>query len=183
MSNLTLENDTEHVAQFVVKRGELVIARIPCVEPGGRVLVPTELEFEVIASVAVEPDAPVTASHKLGGAARFVANLVAEAQDASAPALDLVAKPANKPDALQFEKTCLNPVVFAITRDGKPLQNVVVNDAFESAVVRIGNLFSVHAVVNGRTSNHGVTSNANAHVTLTRDEEQPEGGFFTLKIN
>jgi hypothetical protein len=182
MSNLTLANDTDHVAQFVVKRGELVIARIPGVEPGGRVLVPTDMDFEVIASVVVEPDMPVTATHKLGAAARFIASL-ASALKVGRPDFDLVTKPATKPDALQFEKTCLSPVVFTITRDGKPLQNVAVNDSFESAVVRIGNLFSVHAVVNGRSSNHGVTSNANAHVTLTPDSGHPESGYFSMRIN
>jgi len=180
MSNLTLVNDTDHVAQFVVKRGELVIARIPGVAPGGKVLVPTDMDFEVLASVVVDAETPVTASHKVGGAARFIANLSA---GSATPGFDLVAKPAARPDAFQFEKTCLNPVVFAIMRDGRPLQNVVVNDSFESAVVRIGNLFSVHAVVNGKSSNHGVTSNANAHVTLTRDQNGPGEGFFALRIN
>lgn len=180
MSNLTLVNDTDSVAQFVVKRGELVIARIPCVEPGGRVLVPTDMDFEVIASVVVTADNPVMATHKVSGAARFIANLGLKH---STPDFDLAVKPATKQDAFQFEKTCLNPVVFSIVRDGMPLQNVVVNDSFESAAVRIGNLFSVHAVVNGKSSNHGVTSNASAHVTLTRDTNNPGDGFFALSIN
>lgn len=180
MSNLTLVNDTESVAQFVVKRGELVIARIPCVEPGGRVLVPTDMDFEVIASAVVAAENSVVASHKVSGAARFIATLSVKQ---AIPEFSLTVKPASKQDAFQFEKNCLNPVVFSIMRDGMPLQNVVVNDSFESAVVRIGNLFSVHAVVNGKSSNHGVTSNASAHVTLTRDTNNPGGGFFALNIN
>lgn len=182
MSSLTLVNSTESVAQFVVKRGELVIARIPCVEPGGTVLVPTDLEFEVVAHAVIEPDIPVSASHKMGGALRFVANLAKGQEDATG-AFKLVVKPSTKPDVLQFEKTCLSPVVFAITRDGHPLQNVVVNDTFEAASIHISNLFSVYAVINGTGTHRGVTSNPGASVTLTHEGSGHEGEQFALQIN
>jgi len=182
MSSLTLVNSTESVAQFVVKRGELVIARIPCVEPGGTVLVPTDLEFEVVAQAVIEPDTPVSASHKMEGALRFVANLV-EGQAQNTKNFRLQVKPSTKPDVLLFEKTCLSPVVFAITREGHALQNVVVNDTFEAASIHISNLFSVYAVINGMGTHRGVTSNPSASVILKHEDSAHGGELFALQIN
>lgn len=181
MGNLTLKNDTKYIAQYVAKKGGQVIARIPGLEPSGMMSIPTDATYEVIATAVIDGNTYTSAPRDVSGATRFLAQVV-QVRAQGTYEFNLVESASTKSNELQFQKTCLSPVTFTITKDGKPLQNVVVNDSFEAQSVQIGDSFSIYAVVNGVTTDTVTTSNPNATIVAVEDSSDLEHGYFTLDV-
>jgi hypothetical protein len=96
---------------------------------------------------------------------------------------NVVQSPSTRSDQLQFQKTSLAPVTFAIARDGVTVQNVVVPDAFEMATLALDDTFHVYAVVNGVTTATVATTNPNATITAVVDTSEMEHGYFALEVS
>ncbi|UHQ24965.1 hypothetical protein LVB77_09950 [Lysobacter sp. 5GHs7-4] len=142
MSQLTLRNNTAYMAQFVVLNGGQMIARTPGVAPGAQVTIPTAATYQVTATTVIERNTYTSAPMDVTGATGFLAQVL---QVASLGTYEFnVAQVASSNSGqLQFQKTCVSPVTFAVSKDGAPLQSVVVNNAFEVRTLDIGDTFYV----------------------------------------
>jgi len=64
MSALIFGNQTPYIAQFIAKRGQLIMARLPGVEPGAELQVPSDDVYTMVATTIIEGNtystAPVT---------------------------------------------------------------------------------------------------------------------------
>ena len=96
---------------------------------------------------------------------------------------NVVEIPTSKPNALIFEKTCLSPVVFTISKDGRPVQNVVVNNSFETQELFIDDVYYIYAVINGVTTDVYTTTNPNATITATVEHSDLGPGYLGLVID
>ncbi|WP_454831626.1 hypothetical protein [Pseudoxanthomonas wuyuanensis] len=182
MSNITLGNNTQFIAQYVVLNGEQVIARIPGIQPGAQLLVPTNDTYQVIATTVINGNTYISAPIDVTGPTNFLAQVV-QVPSQGTYEFNVVELPSTNPNQLQFQKTTIGPVTFTITKDGIPLQTVVVNDAFQIQTVAIGDTFSIFAVINGVTTATVVTTNPNATVVANTDTSALESGYFTLVLS
>ena len=182
MNQITLRNTTGYIAQFVVRRGQQIIARIPGVAPGARMLIPTEDTYQVIATAVIDGNTYISAPLDVHGACGFLAQ-VRQVSAQGTYEFDVIETASRNPNQLQFQKTCLSPVTFTITKNGRALQSVVVPDSFEIRSLEIGDTFYIHAVINGVTTDTTVTSNPNAVIVANTDTSDLESGYFTLDEN
>jgi hypothetical protein len=182
MSNITLGNNTQFIAQYVVLNGEQVIARIPGIQPGAQLLVPTNDTYQVIATTIINGNTYISAPIDVSGPTNFLAQVV-QVPSQGTYEFNVVELPSTDPNQLQFQKTTIGSVTFTITKDGIPLQTVVVNDAFQIRTVTIGDTFSIFAVINGVTTATVVTTNPNATVVANTDTSTLESGYFTLVLS
>jgi len=180
--SFTLVNSTAYVAQFVLKRGDLIVTRLAGIAPGGRVIVPVENQYQVTASTVIDDNTYITAPTSFSGAAAFLAEVLQLASQGTYE-FTMVQSPSTAPDQLQFQKTCISPVTFSVSRDGKPLQEVVVQNSFEMVSLNIGDTYNVYAVINGVTTDTLATSNQNATISAVADDSSLESGYFTLVIS
>lgn len=177
--SITLRNNTSYVAQYVVKKGEQVIARLPGIEPGAQMSIPTTDTYEVVASTLLDGNTYTSAPLAVNGSMGFLAQVL-QVKSQGTYEFDVQEAPSKASDQLTFQKTCINPVTFTITKDGKPLQNIVVNNSYLNATLDISNTYYIYAVINGVTTEVASTSNANAVVTAVDDTSDLEAGYFTL---
>lgn len=182
MSAVTLNNETAYVAQYVVKKGEQVIARIPGIAPGAMVTIPTNNTYEVTATTVIDGNtytsAPQTEQQDMG----FLAQVV-QSQAQGTYEFDVQQIVCTRPNTLQFQKTCLGDVIFTISKDGAPLQNVLVSDSFLTVELELGDTFSIYAVINGVTTDTTQFSNPQATITAICDTSTLEAGVFELLVN
>lgn len=181
MSNMTLINNTKHIAQFSVWKGQQVIERLPGVDPGGQVEVPTESHYTVRARVTVDGNTYTTAPQDVESGARFLAQIKQSAQEGTYD-FEMVQRPGSASDELQFEKTTLQTVDFIIAKDGKPLQTIAVRDASEIVSLHIGNSFRIEAVVNGVTTRTVETSDASAVIVAAPSSSDLNTPYATLYV-
>lgn len=181
MSFLTLRNHTLHIAMFVVRKSEQVVARIPGLAPGGQMQVPTSGTYQVTATTMIEGNIYTSAPMAVTGATGFLARILQEGAHGTYE-FDVVLMPSTSSDQLQFQKTCPFPVTFAIARDGAPMQSVVVADSFEIKTLDISDTFYIHAVVNGVTTSTAATTHPDAVITAVADTSHLEQGDFTLDV-
>jgi hypothetical protein len=179
--SITLRNNTSFIAQYVVKKGEQVIARLPGIEPNAQMVIPTTDTFQVVASTILDGNTYSSAPLSVTGSMGFLAQVL-QVRAQGTYEFDVLESPSNSSNQLSFQKTCINPVTFTITKDGKPLQNVVVNDSFMSETLDISDTFYIYAVINGVTTEVATTSNANATVTALDNTSNLEAGYFSLSI-
>lgn len=177
--SLTLLNNTKFDAQYVVKKGAQIIARLPAITPGAKLSVPTADTYEVIATTLIENNTYTSAPIEVGGSMGFLAQVL-QVQAQGTYEFDVQEFPSSVADQLVFQSTCLNPVTFSILKDGKPLQNIVVSDSTQSQSLDISDTFSIYAVIEGVTTATIVTSDANATITATTNQSMLEGGYFSL---
>lgn len=181
MSHLTLRNNTAYVAQYVVLNGQHVIARLPGLMPNGQMVVPTGHTYQVVATTMIDGNTYTSAPLEVSGAAAFLAQ-VRQVPVQGSYEFEVVELPSTRPDQLQFQKTSLAPVSFTISKDGVPLQTVVVSNSFEVQTLDIGDTFYVYAVINGVTTDTVTTTNPNAVITAHTDDSSLEFGYFTLVV-
>jgi len=179
MNNMTLYNHTKSITQFVVKKGEQIIARIPGIAPGASMQVPTDNKFEVTAMAVIDGNTYTSAPMDVSGSCGFLAQVL-QVKAQGTYEFNVVEIASRSPSQLQFQKTCISPVTFTITKNKKPLQIVVVGDAFEVQTVDISDTFYVYAVVNGVTTETFVTNNPAATIVATVDDSDLEYGYATL---
>lgn len=178
---ITLRNTTDYIAQFVVRKGGQIIARVPGIAPNAQMVVPTEGSYEVTAMTMIDGNTYTSAPMDASGAVSFLAQVLQVRQQGTYE-FDVVQGYSTRPDQMQFQKTTLGPVTFTIDKDGVPMQAVVVADSFAMQTLDISDTFYVHAIVNGVTTDTVSTANPNAEVTATTDTSTLEQGYFTLDI-
>ncbi|RDZ28143.1 hypothetical protein [Lysobacter silvisoli] len=178
---ITLRNTTQYIAQFVVRKGGQVIARLPGIEPNAQMVVPTEGTYQVTAMTIIDGNTYTSAPMDVTGAVSFLAQVL-QVREQGTYEFDVVQGYSTRPDQMQFQKTTLAPVTFTIDKDGVPMQAVVVPDSFTMQTLDISDTFYVYAVVNGVTTATVSTTNLNAQVTATSDTSTLEQGYFTLEI-
>lgn len=179
--SLTLRNTTNYIAQFVVRKGGQIIARLPGIAPEAQMVVPTEGTYQVTAMTIIDGNTYTSAPMDVTGACSFLAQVLQVPQQ-GAYEFDVVQGHSTRPDQLQFQKTTLAPVTFTIDRDGVVMQAVVVADSFLMETLDISDTYYVYAIVNGVTTATVSTANPNAEVTAVTDTTTLEQGYFTIEI-
>lgn len=181
MTNLTFINNTDYIAQFVVFKGEQVVARLPGVAPHAKLQVPSDDAYDVTATTILEGNIYTTAPQTVSGAMGFVAQVK---QNLAQGTYDFEVKPeaSSAADQMVFQKTTISPVTFNISKNGKLLQSVVVEDSFRQKTLHIGSTYSVYTVINGVTTQEITTTDPNAIITAETDNSDLEAGYFTLAV-
>lgn len=180
-ADFTLTNTTSAIAQYVVMKGQQVIARIPGIAPGAMIRIPTDSTYEVVASTVIDGNTYTSAPLAVSGSTGFLAQVV-QVQSQGTYEFNVLEMPSTKPNTLSFQKTSLNPVTFFITKDGKPLQVVVVNNSFEVQELHIDDVYYIYAVINGVTTDTVTTTNPNATISAIEDHSDLEYGYYSLEV-
>ncbi len=179
MSALTFRNATPYIAQFVVYKGEQIVARLPGIAPNAQLQVPSDDTYQVVASTILEGNMYTSAPATVSGAMGFVAQVKQNNQQGTYD-FEMKVEASNAADQMVFQKTTINPVTFTISKNGVPLQSVVVQNSFLVKTLQIGSTYSMYAVVNGVTTDTAQTTNPNALITAQLDNSDLESGYFTL---
>lgn len=182
MNTLTLMNATSYIAAFVVSRGQQVIARLPGLAPGAQLQVPATDDYTVVATTVIDGNTYTSAPLNVTGAASFLAQ-VRQSSAQGTYEFEVVESPSTRPDELQFQKTTLGPVTFALSRNGVLLQNVVVTDSFETKTVETAQQWTAYAIINGITTDTVTTTNPDATITAVVDTSTLDQGYFTLVVS
>ena len=181
MSALTLRNHTDLVTQFLVSRGQQVIARLPGIASGAQLQVPTAAVYQIVATTVIEGNTYTSAPLDVSGPAGFLAQVRQHAAQGTYQ-FDVVQMASTRPDELQFRKTSLSPVTFTIARNGVMLQTLVVANSFQMVTLNIGDTYSIFAVINGVTTDTVTTTDPDATITAIADTSDLEFGYFTLQV-
>jgi hypothetical protein len=181
MSKLTLLNRTSFAAQYVVLKGEQLIARIPEIAPDAKLSIPSDVTYAVIATADIAGNTHTSAPHIVRQNTGFLAQVLQVACQGSYQ-FDVQEIANTTPNTLTFQKTCQSPVTFTITKDGVPLQNIVVNDNFQNRALEMGDTFHVYAVINGVTTATTTFTDPSATITAISDTSAPESGGMTLQV-
>lgn len=179
MSVLTFLNTTNYIAQFVVNKGDQVVARLPGIAPGAQMQVPTDDTYSVTASTILDGNTYTSAPAVVTGACGFVARVLQSSVQGTYD-FEMLTEASSAADQMVFQKTTIGPVTFSISKNGVYLQSVVVPDSFRSVTLQIGDVFTMYAVVAGVTTAEVTTTNPNATVTALLDTSDLESGYFTL---
>lgn len=181
--NLTFRNATPFVAQFIVHKGDLVLTRLLGIETNAQVQVPSnDTIYQVVAQTVLEGNTYSSAPLTVTGDTGFLAQVL-QVSSQGTYEFDVATIASAVPNALTFQKTCVSPVTFIISKDGVPLQQVVVADSFEQKVLNIGEVFSIYAIINGVTTATSETANPNAVITATQETSGADAGSFELAIS
>lgn len=181
MSALTFRNQTRHIAQFIVKKGQLILARLPGVAPQTEILVPSDEVYTVIATTIIDGNTYSTAPAAVTGAAEFLAQVKQDAQQGTYE-FQMLVESSPRADQMRFQKTTIGPVTFTISKNGTPLQSVVVPNSSVTEAVAINDSYSAYAVINGVATETVQTPNPNAVITAIVDDTGLDGGYFTLTV-
>jgi hypothetical protein len=179
MSALTFLNTTPYIAQFVVYKGEQIVARLPGIAPNAQLQVPSDDTYQVVASTILEGNVYTSAPATVSGAMGFVAQVKQNNQQGTYD-FEMKVQASNSADQMVFQKTTINPVTFTISKNGVQLQSVVVQNSFLVKTLQIGSTYSMYAVINGVTTGTTQTTNANAVITAQMDDTDLESGYFTI---
>ncbi|WP_413293127.1 hypothetical protein ACLSU7_17205 [Bdellovibrio sp. HCB185ZH] len=178
-SAMTLRNNTPYIAQYVVTKGDIVIARLPALEPNAQLIVPTSDIYQVTASTIIEGNTYITSPMTLDQAADLRA--VLRQEHSGAYTFGLEHSPQSQLNTISLNNSLVNPVQFTLIKNGQPLQSIVLN-ANETQKVSIESVFNIYAVVKGVTTSPVITTNPNAVITATEDTSTMELGYFTLEV-
>jgi hypothetical protein len=181
MSALTFRNQTSYIAQFVVKKGQLIMARLPGVTPQAELLMPSDDIYSVIATTIIDGNTYSTAPATVTGPMEFLAQVKQNVQQGTYE-FQMLIEPSPRADQMRFQKTTVGPVTFTISKNGTAVQSVVVSNSFMVEALTINDSYSVYAVINGITTETVQTTNPNAVITAVVDDTVLEGGYFTLTV-
>jgi hypothetical protein len=179
MTYLTFKNATNYIAQFVVKKGDQVVARLPGIAPNAEMDVPSDDVYDVQAVTIIENNTYKSAPSEVEGSASFLAQVIQDPVQGSYD-FQMVTGPAAAADQMIFQKTTLGPVTFNISKNGKLMQSVVVPDSFLTKSLVIGSTYTIYAVINGVTTGTMTTGNPSATITAVTDTTDLESGYFDL---
>ena len=177
--SLTFLNSTAYIASFVLKKGELILFRLPGIAPSASLEVPLNEVYEVTASTIIDGNTFTSAPVSLNGATRFLAQVMQDASQGTY-VFNVVQSPSTVAEQLQFEKTCLGPVTFNLLQNGRWLQSVVVANTFEMITLDMGLPYRAFAVINGITTHDVETSIPTAVITAVADNTSSGFGYFSL---
>lgn len=180
--HITLLNNTNFIAQYVVRKGDQIIARIPGVESKGSIHVPTANTFQVRATTILNKNTYQTAPMNAEPGDSFLAQVL-QISDQGTFDFEMVEQTGSKPDSMEFETTTNTPVTFSVMKDGHLLQNVTVSDNFTNQTLFVGDTFYIYAVINGVTTSTITTNNGNAVITAVNDTSALEADFFHLELS
>jgi hypothetical protein len=181
MSALTFRNETSYVAQFVAKKGQLIMARLPGVAPQAELQMPSDEVYSVVATTIIDGNTYSTAPATVAGPVECLAQVKQNAQQGTYD-FQMLIEPSPRADQMRFQKTTIGPVTFTISRNGTPVQTVVVSNSFMVEELTINDSYSVYAVINGITTETVQTTDPNAVITAVVDDTVLEGGYFTLTV-
>lgn len=181
MSALNFRNQTPYVAQFVVKKGQLVMARLPGVEPQAELHMPSDDVYSVVATTLIDGNTYSTAPVTATGPMEFLAQIKQNVKQGIYE-FQMLMEPSSRADQMMFEKTTVGPVTFTILKNGTPVQSVVVSNSFMPEALTINDSYSVYAVINGITTETVQTTNPNAAITAVVDNTEIEAGYFMLTV-
>lgn len=170
-SRLTLQNHTRYMAMFVVKRGDMTVARLPGLAPGDIQQVPTTQTYTVVATTVLEGNTYTSAPIVFTDAMRFLAQVVQQ-QAQGTYAFEVVSMSSSDPAQLQFETTAIGPVTFEVSANGRHLQSVVIANAFTRQTLQIGDTYSIYAVINGITTEVVTTDNPDAVIAVVEESDE-----------
>lgn len=179
MSSLTFKNQTKYIAQYVVYKGDQCVARLPGISPGATLQVPSDDTYQVTATTILEGNTYTSAPTTVSGAMGFIAQVKQSNQQGTYD-FEMVSEPSSAADQMEFQKTTIGPVTFAISKDGVHLQSVVVQNQFLKKTLQIGTTYKIYAVINGVTTDTTVTNNQGATITALTNDTNLEAGYFTL---
>lgn len=177
--SLTLRNNSPYVAQFVVRRGDLIVARLPGLAPGEQIVVPSEEVYEVVATTHVLENSYTTAPQVVSDGMALLAQML-QAQPHAPYDFEVVQTPLGQAGLLKFMKTSLAPVTFSIQTMGRVLQTVVVQDSYLAQTLVTSGTHFVYAVINGVTTQTLATVNPDAVITVVQSESELPWGYFTV---
>ncbi len=181
MSALTFTNTTQYIAQFVVKKGEQVVARLPGIAPNATLSVPSNDTYQVTATTILENNTYTSAPATVSGASGFLAQVKQNCSQGTYD-FEMLVQPSSAADQLVFQKTTIGPVTFNIFKNGTLLQTVVVPDSFRNRTIQIGSSYSIYAVINGVTTCMVNTTNPDAVITALTNNTDLEAGYSTLSV-
>ncbi len=182
MNAVSFLNNTAYPAYFNAKKGGQVLARLAAIMPGARAEVPTEGVYSVFATTVVDGNTYTTAPVTIQGSMHFLAQ-IRQMREQGTYVFELVVQPGGL-NRLSFEKTTLNPVMFTVLGNGKPLQTVVVESSFETVEIETVESYVFQAVINGITTDPVTTANPNAVVTAVAERSgDAESGYFVLVVS
>jgi hypothetical protein len=165
---LTLQNHTRYIAMFVVKRGDMTIARLPGLAPGAAQQVPTTQTYTVVATTVLEGNTYTSAPIVFTDAMRFLAQVVQQ-QAQGTYAFEVVSMSSSDPAQLQFETTTIGPVTFEVSANGRHLQSVVIANAFTRQTLQLDGTYSIYAVINGITTDIVTIDDRDAVLAVVED--------------
>jgi hypothetical protein len=180
--SITLLNETPYVAQFTVLKGQQVIERLPGIPSGARIVVPTDSVYTVNATTIIDGNTYITPSMDVTSGTRFLAQIKQSQNQSGTYAFELVELPSTNASQLQFEKTVLPAVTFSIYKNGRLNQTVTVGTNTNLSVLNIGDIFYIHAVINGVTTQTVEASNAPATVAAINADSDLDNGYSTLEL-
>jgi hypothetical protein len=181
MSALIFHNQTLYIAQFIAKQGQLVMARLPGVAPQAELRLPSDDDYTVAATTIIEGNTYSTAPASVTGPMQFLAQIKQNVTQGTYD-FEMLVEPSPQADQMIFEKTTIGPVTFTISKNGAPVQSVVVPDSFRTESLTVAGSYSVYAVINGITTDTVQTTNPNAVITAVVDNTAPETGYFMLTV-
>jgi hypothetical protein len=181
MSALTFRNQTLYIAQFVAKQGELIMARLPGVEPQAELHVQADDEYSVVATTMIEGNTCSTAPATVTGPVQLLAQVTQNAAEGTYE-FEMLTEPSPQADQIMFQKTTIGPVTFTLFKNGAAVQSVVVQDSFKTESLTINGSYSAYAVINGITTETVQTTNPNAVITAVVDNSEFEPGYFSLTV-
>ncbi|RDV00660.1 hypothetical protein [Trinickia dinghuensis] len=179
MSALNFRNQTPYIAQFVAKKGQLVMARLPGIAPQAELSMPSDDAFSVIATTIIDGNTYSTAPATVSGSMEFLAQIKQNVKEGTYE-FQMQLEPSPRADQMIFQKTTIGPVTFTILKNGVSLQSVVVPNSFMTQALTIDDNYSVYAVINGITTEAVRTTDPNAVITAVVDTSVLETGYFTL---
>jgi hypothetical protein len=179
---LTLYNTTDSDAQMIVTKGEQVVVFMPAIKAGQKVVVPSTDIYDVIATTVIDGNTYYSKSMTVTGPTGFAARVVQD-YDQGTYVFDVQQIDSTSSSQMQFQSTWRDTVNFAISKDGKFLQNVTCADAFNVQVIQLGDTFSFKAIINGVTTAVQYSGNPNATCTAVNDTAQRNIGYYTLQIS
>lgn len=178
---ITLTNNANSDAQFLVYKGEQLIDRIPGVEPGGVCLVPTADTYEVSATTILNKNTYISAPMPAQPGDKFLAQVL-QISNQGTYDFDVVPSAGSKADSMEFETTTNTSVTFSVLKDGKPLQNVTVTDNYDGDSLYVGNTFRIYAVIDGVTTSTITTNDGSASISAENNSSALEADFFHLEL-
>jgi hypothetical protein len=178
---MTLRNDTFYPATFQVKKGGVVIARMPAIVHGAAVQIPTSEAYTVVASTVIDGNTYTSAPISFFGAACFVARVLQHGAQ-STYQFEMVQAPPRSADHLEFQNTTRAPVTFILSHAGIWLQTVVARDAFDTVSIPLTGGYTVYAVINGITTDLLQTDDPDAVIAARVGLGGAEAGDFELAI-
>lgn len=178
--SITLLNTTSFDAHFRVMKGEQVVTSVLAIPQNASVQIRTGNQYTVTASTTIDGNVYTSAPMSVEGNAGFLAQVIQDKLQQTAT-FNVVNTANASLTELQFERTCLADVLFTISRDGKPLQNIVLRDSVMQSTLTLSENWSISAVINGITTGTVTTGDMNARIRATQGDSMVD--TFRLELS